>query len=222
MVESRMTITGNLTRDPQLRISSRTGDPFVVLSVAVNNRRFDKPTQQYVTVGTTFFDVMCFRGLGANALRSFAKGDPVVVHGRFSLKEWAGDNGTNHVDASIDADSVGHDVRFGTTSFSRGTASYGLDPVEDSRPVEAPVPQGAPDAGLTRFADANGEVSDEQAARLRAHLAARQPGGDGDVAGTGGIVDPDDGDDLDDADILDVGESDDVDELAGAESTTAA
>lgn len=167
MVESRITITGNLTRDPQLRIGSRSGDPFAALAVAVNNRRLDKESGQWVTTGTTFFDVLCFGASGANALRSFAKGDPVIVHGRFRLREWTSDTGPR-VNATIEADSIGPDLTFGTASFSRGSAGYGLDRVEEFQPGEAQ----SPDDDLAHLADANGEVSDEQAAAITAAAAA--------------------------------------------------
>jgi single-strand DNA-binding protein len=170
MVESRMTITGNLTRDPQLRIGSRSGDPFAALAVAVNNRRFDKESGQWVTTGTTFFDVLCWGAAGANVLRSFAKGDPVIVHGRFRLNEWTGETGTR-VNATIDADSIGPDLTYGTAAFSRGSAGYRLDRVDEYDPGEGPGPEEA----LTRYADRHGEVSDEQAAALAADLRAQTP-----------------------------------------------
>ncbi len=169
MVESRMTITGNLTRDPQLRIGTRSGEPFAALAVAVNNRRRDKESGQWVTTSTTFFDVLCWGAVGANALRSFAKGDPVIVHGRFRLNEWTGETGLR-VNATIDAESIGPDITFGTAVFSRGGADYGLERVNEYDPREDP-PHDYED--LSRYADRNGVVSEEQAAALAAADADR-------------------------------------------------
>lgn len=165
MVESRMTITGNLTRDPQLRIGKTRGEPFAALAVAVNNRRLDKDSGQWVTTGTTYFDVLCFGACGANALRSFTKGDPVIVHGRFRLREWTSDTGPR-VNATIDADAIGPDLTFGTAAYSRGAADYGLDRVAEYDPGEDEAPV---DDEMTAFADEHGEVDDEQAAALAAH-----------------------------------------------------
>ncbi len=169
MVESRMTITGNLTRDPQLRIGTRNGEPFAALAVAVNNRRRDKESGQWVTTGTTYFDVLCWGALGANALRTFSKGDPVVVHGRFRLREWTSNTGPR-VNVTIDAESVGPDLTFGTASFRRGSADYGLDRVDEYEPGEEP----SDDDGLAAYADADGVVSDEQAAALAAAPAEEE------------------------------------------------
>ncbi|SOC52606.1 single-stranded DNA-binding protein [Ornithinimicrobium cerasi] len=167
MVDSRMTIMGNLTRDPQLRIGSRSGEPFAVLAVAVNNRRHDKESGRWVTTGTTFFDVLCWRDMGANALLTFKKGDPVIAHGRFRLSEWSTEKGTR-ANATIDADAVGPDVSFGTASFAKGSVGYGLDRVDEYHPEEE-----IPDADrLEEYADENGEVSDEAAAELLAHEPA--------------------------------------------------
>lgn len=160
-MESRMTIAGNLTKDPQLRIGRKNGQPFAVLAVAVNIRRHDKESGQWVTTGTTFFDVLCWRDMGANALLSLKKGDPVIVHGRFRLNEWTNEKGSG-ANATIDADAVGPDLSFGTASFSRGSASYGLDPVDEFDPGEEP----ADHEGLAQYVDENGVVSDRGAAAI--------------------------------------------------------
>ena len=175
MVESRITITGNLTRDPQLRIGKTRGEPFAALAVAVNNRRLDRDSGQWVTTGTSYFDVLCFGACGAHALRSLSKGDPVVVHGRFRLREWTSDTGPR-VNATVDADAIGPDLTFGTASFSRGAADYGLDRVAEYDPGEDQAPD-REEEEMTAFADADGEVDDEQAAALAAH-ARREEGAD--------------------------------------------
>lgn len=180
MVESRITITGNLTRDPQLRIGKTRGEPFAALAVAVNNRRLDKDSGQWVTTGTSYFDVLCFGACGANALRTFSKGDPVVVHGRFRLREWTSDTGPR-VNATIDADAIGPDLTFGTASYARGAADYGLDRVAEYDPGEDQAPP--VDDEMSSYADANGEVDDEQAAALAAH--ARQEEDDEELVDTG-------------------------------------
>src|SRR5690606_6530146 len=64
VVDSRMTLSGNLTRDPQRRIGSRTGEPFAVLAMAVNSRRFDREAKQWVVTGTTYFDLLCWGRTG--------------------------------------------------------------------------------------------------------------------------------------------------------------
>ncbi|GAA5158889.1 single-stranded DNA-binding protein [Ornithinimicrobium tianjinense] len=162
MVETRMTIAGNLTRDPQLRFGRNSGRPFAVLSVAVNNRRQDKESGQWVTTGTTYFDVLCMREKGANALLTFKKGDPVIAHGKLRLQPWSNEQGSG-VNVTIDADAVGPDVSFGTAPFTRGRPGYGLDPVDDYEP------SGDAELGhLERLADANGEVDDDAAALILA------------------------------------------------------
>ncbi|GAA1178341.1 hypothetical protein GCM10009584_19900 [Ornithinimicrobium humiphilum] len=145
MVDTRMTITGNLTHDPQLRCSTRTGEPFATIRVAVNNTRFDRASGQWVQTGTTFFDVMCWRSLGANVLNSMHKGDPVIVHGKFRLNEWQAESGPR-VDATIDADAVGPNLGLGSCDFRRGATSYGLDRVDEYDPSQE-GPQPEPPAG---------------------------------------------------------------------------
>ena len=134
-MDCKMTITGNLTRDPQRRLSTRSGEPFAVLAVAVNNRRYNKALGQWVTTGTTYFDLLCWGRMGANAMTTFKKGDPVIVHGRFRLNEWTSEKGSG-TNATIDVESIGPDVSFGTAPFARGSADWGLDRVSEYNPGE--------------------------------------------------------------------------------------
>ena len=183
VVDSRMTLSGNLTRDPQRRIGSRTGEPFAVLAMAVNSRRFDREAKQWVVTGTTYFDLLCWGRTGANVLASLHKGDPVVVHGRFRLNEWSSENGSG-VNATIDVDSIGPDLTFGTAPFTRGSASYGLERVEEYNPGEpedATPGQQAPhapedaqepeDDDLADLADPDGVLDDEAAEEVLARSA---------------------------------------------------
>lgn len=167
MVDSKITIAGNLTRDPELKVGRNNGAPFAVLALAVNTRRFLREAGGWVTTGTTYFDVLCWGSMGANALRTFSKGDPVVAHGRFRLREWTADSGQRFT-PTVDADAVGPDISFGTATFTRGNADYGLDRVMEYVPSEIPPDDEAPG----HLADEDGVVDDEQAGRI--HAAQRE------------------------------------------------
>jgi single-strand DNA-binding protein len=66
-----------------------------------------------------FFVVNCWRTLAENVGSSVGRGDPVVVTGRLRLRTWHKDENSRIVNAEIDAISVGHDLRWGTTAFHR-------------------------------------------------------------------------------------------------------
>ena len=86
--------------------------------LAAGSRRFDRETSSWVDGDTNWFTVVSFRQLAENAHESLAKGDRVVVSGRLKVRDW--DNGERTGTAvEIEADSLGHDLLFGTTSFEK-------------------------------------------------------------------------------------------------------
>jgi len=86
--------------------------------VASNQRRFDRGRDRWVDGETNWYTVTTFRQLALNVAASVVKGDRVVVTGRLKVRDWeAGEkSGTN---VEIEADAVGHDLTWGTTSFTR-------------------------------------------------------------------------------------------------------
>jgi single-strand DNA-binding protein len=77
-------ITGNLTRDPELR-STPGGTSVCKLRVAVNSRR--KEGQEWVDK-PNYFDVTVWGAQGENCANYLSKGRPVAVEGRLDWREW--------------------------------------------------------------------------------------------------------------------------------------
>ena len=82
---NRVIITGNLTRDPELR-STPGGTSVCSLRVAVNSRRKDE-RGQWVDK-PNYFDVTVWGAQGENCAQYLAKGRPVAVDGRLNWREW--------------------------------------------------------------------------------------------------------------------------------------
>jgi single-strand DNA-binding protein len=96
-------VTGNLTRDPELR-STPSGTSVCKLRVAVNSRRkdqsgnwIDKPN---------YFDVTVWGAQGENCANYLSKGRPVAVQGRLDWREWEAQDGSKRQAVEIIADSV--------------------------------------------------------------------------------------------------------------------
>ncbi|MQA76350.1 MAG: single-stranded DNA-binding protein [Solirubrobacterales bacterium] len=97
-----VTITGNLTRDPELR-QLASGTSVCGLRVAVNNReRIDGEW----TDRPNYFEVAVFGGRGESAARYLAKGRAVAVHGQLRWREWEAEDGTKRQAVSITASQV--------------------------------------------------------------------------------------------------------------------
>ena len=96
-------ITGNLTRDPELRHTGG-GTPVCELRVAVNSRR--KEGQEWVDK-PNYFDVTVWGAQGENCANYLSKGRPVAVEGRLDWREWEAKDGSGKRQAvSIIASSV--------------------------------------------------------------------------------------------------------------------
>ena len=99
---NRVTITGNLTRDPELR-NLPSGTSVCKLRVAVNSRR--KDGDQWVDK-PNYFDVTVWGAQGENCATYLSKGRPVAVDGRLDWREWQDKEGNNRQSIEIIADTV--------------------------------------------------------------------------------------------------------------------
>ena len=97
-------ITGNLTRDPELR-STPGGTPVCKLRVAVNSRRKDGQTGEWVDK-PNYFDVTVWGAQGENCANYLSKGRPVAVEGRLDWREWEDKEGGKRQSVEIIANSV--------------------------------------------------------------------------------------------------------------------
>ena len=83
---NKLTIIGNLTKEPELR-HTQDGVPVCGFTVAVNRPR----TQKTPDPGADYFNINAWRGLGENCARFLDKGKKVAVTGKISLRTWEKD-----------------------------------------------------------------------------------------------------------------------------------
>lgn len=109
------TVIGNVASD--VRFTTTDGGVAVAsFRVASTPRRYG--SNGWVDGHTSFVTVKCWRGLADNVRDSVSKGQPVVVHGRVTVRPWERDDRTG-TSVDIDADAIGHDLRWGTTAFAK-------------------------------------------------------------------------------------------------------
>ena len=82
---NRVVLTGNLTRDPELR-TTPSGTSVCGLRIACNTRRKDA-SGQWVDK-PNYFDVTVWGAQGENVAQYCAKGRPIAVDGRLEYREW--------------------------------------------------------------------------------------------------------------------------------------
>jgi single-strand DNA-binding protein len=101
---NRVVLTGNLTRDPELR-STHSGISVCSLRVATNTRRKNQSTGEWEDK-PNFFDVTVWGAQGENCARFLAKGRPVAFDGRLEWREWEDQQGNTRQAIDIIADAV--------------------------------------------------------------------------------------------------------------------
>jgi single-strand DNA-binding protein len=101
---NRVVITGNLTKDPELR-NTPNGTAVCKLRVAVNSRRKDSASGEWVDK-PNYFDVTVWGAQGENCANYLYKGRPVAVDGRLDWREWEAQDGSKRQSIEIIADSV--------------------------------------------------------------------------------------------------------------------
>jgi single-strand DNA-binding protein len=97
-------VTGNLTRDPELR-TTPGGTSVCKLRVAVNSRRKDSSSGDWVDK-PNYFDVTVWGAQGENCATYLSKGRPVAVEGRLDWREWEAQDGSKRQAVEIIANSV--------------------------------------------------------------------------------------------------------------------
>jgi single-strand DNA-binding protein len=146
-----ISLTGLVATTPKHVVTS-TGLTITSFRFASTQRRYDRAEQKWVDGDTNWYTVAAFRQLATNVATSVQKGQRVIVTGRLRVRDWATEDkhGTN---VEIDADAVGHDLSWGTTTFTRSTVTAVAE-------ADAAAETGA--SGSTdEAAEGNSEVSDQ-------------------------------------------------------------
>lgn len=136
--------TGNLTRDPELKITSK-GSALTRMSVACNQRRYNKDTQQWEDGDATYLDVVTFGDLANNVAESLVKGDAVIVIGQLSSSSWETAEGEKRTRLEVKADHIGPDLRRATVKTTRvgrptTTTTATSTPADDPWATNADMP----------------------------------------------------------------------------------
>jgi len=126
---NRVTVTGNLTADPELRHTGG-GTAVCSLRIAVNGRRKDQ-AGQWVDK-PNYFNVTVWGAQGENCNTYLSKGRPVAIDGRLDWREWEAKDGSKRQTVEIVAESVQFlGSRGDSNGGSPGGNDGGFAPVAD-------------------------------------------------------------------------------------------
>lgn len=129
---NRVTITGNLTRDPELR-STASGMAVLKMGVAVNDRAKNQQTGEWED-RPNFVDVTMFGTRAESVSRFLSKGSKVAIEGKLRWSSWETPQGEKRSKLEVVVDEIEFMSRDGAGSSSGG-GSY----------TDAPAPEPMPD-----------------------------------------------------------------------------
>jgi single-strand DNA-binding protein len=148
-----VTLTGNATADAELRFT-QNGLAVANFNIAVNDRKFNRQTNEWEEGEATFLQVTAWRDLGEHVAATVRKGMRVVVTGKVNLREYERNDGTKGSSLDMDAQDVSMSLLFAVAQVqkaqSSGTqaqnrqaapAAYGQAPQGYGQPQ---APQGPP------------------------------------------------------------------------------
>lgn len=130
MSDNTTTLTGNITRDPEIRFTN-SGKGVTNFGLAVN-RRYQVGGEWQEQ--TSFFDVVAWGGLAEHAAESLTKGDRVVVTGRLDQRTWDTEDGDKRSKVELVATDIGASLRWATVEVTKATRTQtanGTDNTEE-------------------------------------------------------------------------------------------
>lgn len=164
MNETRITVHGNVVSEPVER-QGRNGSIFTTFRIATTPYR-RTADGRYLDGDTSFYSVIAFNALAANAATALRKGQPVIVEGNLAVKQYVGSDGQPRLSPEIDADHIGHDLSWGRATFERVSRAAALGQDRTADPDVQATLRALSDGdteGAQRPAhvDADGVVSDD-------------------------------------------------------------
>ena len=142
MADNHVTLTGNLTDDPELKFTS-TGTAVANFRLAVTPRVRDGETWR--DGETSFFRCNAWRDLGEHVADSLSKGDRAVVIGRLRSRTWETPEGEKRSVVEVEADEVAPSLRWATAQPERSNSPNGkANPKADPKATAAEFTEPAP------------------------------------------------------------------------------
>lgn len=117
MSNQLLTVAGLVATTPR-HIVTQDGLPITSFRLAASTRRFDRAQNKWIDGETNWYTITAFKQLAINIAGSVNKGDRILVTGVVKVRDW--DNGERAgTSVEIEATSVGHDLSWGSSVFTR-------------------------------------------------------------------------------------------------------
>jgi single-strand DNA-binding protein len=109
--ETTLTVTGNLTSDPELRFTP-SGSAVANFTIASTPRTFDRQSNEWKDGGTLFLRASVWREAAENVAESLTKGMRVIVTGRLKSRSYETKEGEKRTVIELEVDEIGPTLRY--------------------------------------------------------------------------------------------------------------
>lgn len=124
----RIIVQGLVATTPR-HIVTQDGLPITSFRLATMNHKFDQVQNKWIDGDTNWYTITSFKQVAINTATSVEKGDRIMVIGAMRVRDW--DNGERSgTSVEIEATTIGHDLSWGTSKFTRTVL------VQEALPVE--------------------------------------------------------------------------------------
>src|SRR5256885_16272009 len=108
--ETAMTVIGNLTADPELRVT-QAGQSVVSCTIASTPRLYDRDSVQWKDGEPLFMRAVVFGAQAVHVAESFQRGSRVIAHGKVSPRNYETREGEKRTAFDLVVDEFGGSAR---------------------------------------------------------------------------------------------------------------
>jgi single-strand DNA-binding protein len=116
--EPVITVVGNLTADPDLRLTP-AGVAVLDFTVASTPRVYDRESGEWKDDDTLFLRCSLWRQAAENAAESLAKGTRVIVQGRLKQRSFETKEGDKRTVVELNVDAIGPELHYASAKVSK-------------------------------------------------------------------------------------------------------
>lgn len=133
---NHVTLSGNLTRDPELK-NLPSGTAVCQMRIAVNDRVKNQQTGEWES-RPNYFDLSAFGGMAEACAKYLTRGAKIMVSGKLRWREWTTDDGGKRQAVSVAVDAL----EFPPRADDQGYRTQGMpvDTPTGMPPAPAPAP----------------------------------------------------------------------------------
>ena len=143
---NKITVVGNLGRDPELRYTPQ-GNAVCNFSMATNEKKRDKSGESQDV--TTWFRITLWGKQAENASKYLTKGSSVYIEGRLRVEEWSDRDGKSRFTLDVHATDM---------QFLGGSRGGGGDEMSGGHESENDFMQDSPSSGMSNSGPADDDI----------------------------------------------------------------